>query len=90
MDTSDFQSDAFFSSDGKCFLDVAISNLSYDVPENCNTVGLLQVSSWVIVQYALKKSKKHFGQVLGIVPEGLIVKFTRQAFDGFIWPDEED
>lgn len=84
--SSDSDPDADFS-DTESFMDVSIGHVSDDEPEEV----VPKVSSWVIVQYALRKTKKHFvGQILELVPDGLKIKFTRQSSGGFIWPDKED
>lgn len=60
-------------------------------PEEEPEVQPVKVSSWDIVEYAMKKSKKHFvGQVLNTTEDGFKVKFTWQALGGFIWPEKED
>lgn len=75
-------------SDVESFMDVSL--LGSD-PEEEPEVQPVKLSSWVVVEYALKRSKKHYvGQVIDIIEDGFKVKFTRQALGGFIWPEKED
>lgn len=55
----------------------------------------IKVGTWVLVEFATKKTKKHFvGQIVEITVEDLKIKFTRKKEDTlksiFYWPEVED
>lgn len=59
-------------------------------PEH-DTMDELKVSHWVVVQYSLKKSKKHYvGQIVDREDCDWKVKFTRHNNGAFYWPEKED
>lgn len=58
-----------------------------EAEEDC----ILEVEEWVLVQYATKKSIRHYvGQITGKEDDDWITKFTRRHKKAFIWPQQED
>lgn len=51
----------------------------------------LEVNKWVLVQYATKKTIRHYvGQIIEKMEEEWKIKFARFSKGMFIWPQEED